>query len=102
MAHQKLAHLLCEMHWRMKRVDMTKDGSFHLPVTQYLVAECLGISSVHANRVTQMLRHEGLIRWERDHITILDWDRLATLGEFDGAYLSASLAKDAQDDRMVS
>lgn len=99
MAHQKLAHLLCELYLRMKRVNMTKDCSFHVPFTQNLVAECLGITSVHANRVTQMLRQQSLIRWERDFITILDWNRLAALGEFDGAYLSGSLA-DATHEAM--
>jgi acyl CoA:acetate/3-ketoacid CoA transferase alpha subunit len=34
-----------------------------------------------------MLRGEKVIRWERDLITIIDWERLVDMGEFDPTYL---------------
>jgi CRP-like cAMP-binding protein len=86
-AYQHLAHLICEMYLRTEQIGQTREGSFHLPLTQVLLSECLALSPVHTNRVVQMLRGEQVIRWERDLITILDWDRLVEIGEFDPIYL---------------
>jgi hypothetical protein len=42
---------------------------------------------VRANRTIQHLRAEKVISWERDLVTIKDWDRLVEMGEFDPTYL---------------
>ena len=47
-----------------------------------------GLSTVHVNRVPQELRKEGLIRFQGDALTILDWERLTKVGEFTSTYLS--------------
>jgi CRP-like cAMP-binding protein len=85
--HRHLAHLICEMYLRLKQIDRTDGWSFHIPLTQSLLSEALAMSSVHANRVVQALRRSKLIRWERDLITILEWDRLVNMAEFDPTYL---------------
>ncbi|QQR39663.1 Crp/Fnr family transcriptional regulator [Devosia rhizoryzae] len=85
--HQQLAHLLCELYLRLKQVGLTDGWSFQLPLTQTLLSECLALSTVHTNRVVQMLRKDDVIRWERDQITIVDWDRLVDIAEFDPTYL---------------
>jgi CRP-like cAMP-binding protein len=82
-----LAHLICEMYLRLKQIGRTDSWSFHIPLTQSLLSEALAISPVHANRVVQALRRSEILRWERDLITILDWDRLADMAEFDPTYL---------------
>lgn len=92
-AHQHLAHLICELYLRMEQIGRTEDSGFHLPLTQTLLSECLALSSVHMNRTVQMLRAEQVIRWERDLITITDWDRLVDIGEFDPKYLRISASK---------
>ena len=61
--------------------------AFDLPVTQVDLADSLGISAVHVNRVLQELREQGLIRWAGQRIDILDWDQLAHVAEFDDRYL---------------
>jgi hypothetical protein len=38
--------------------------------------------------VLQELRKEGLIRFQGDALTILDWERLTKVGEFTSTYLS--------------
>ncbi|NGP18461.1 Crp/Fnr family transcriptional regulator [Devosia aurantiaca] len=87
--HQQLAHLICELYLRLKQVDLTDGWTFQLPLTQTLLSEALALSTVHTNRVVQVLRKENVIRWERDQITILDWDRLVEIAEFDPIYLRA-------------
>jgi hypothetical protein len=39
------------------------------------------------NRVAQELRGQGLIAWEWNTLTILDWEGLVALGEFKPTYL---------------
>jgi hypothetical protein len=61
------------------------------------VADACGISSVHANRVIQELRHVGLLEWDSKRVKIHDWDALARLGDFNDDYLQyrAATAKEA-------
>ena len=61
--------------------------SFSLPITQSVLADALGLSVVHTNRVVQSLRTTGLVAWEADRVTIVDWDGLEALAEFDPTYL---------------
>jgi CRP-like cAMP-binding protein len=73
-AHQHLAHLICEMYLRMNQIGKTDNGSFNLPITQTILSECMALSVVHTNRILQKLRGDNLISWERDLITIKDWE----------------------------
>ncbi len=83
-----LAHLICELFVRLEGVERTSGASFHFPLSQAEMADVLGLSAVHMNRVIQNLRREGLISWVNHTITILDWDKIRELAEFDPTYLS--------------
>jgi DNA-binding transcriptional regulator LsrR (DeoR family) len=61
--------------------------SFDFPVTQTDLADTVGLTLVHTNRMLQNLRAEGLIAWTRHRLTILDFDRLADLSMFNMNYL---------------
>lgn len=86
-----LAHILCELYVRLGVVRRTDGWSFHLPLSQGEMADVLGLSLVHMNRVIQTLRRERLISWTNQTITILDWERLKDVAEFDPTYLSLSV-----------
>jgi CRP-like cAMP-binding protein len=73
---------------RLRAVNRTSGHSFHFPLSQAQVADVLGLSVVHMNRVIQSLRREGLISWINHTVSILDWTRLQDLAEFDPTYLS--------------
>jgi CRP-like cAMP-binding protein len=83
-----LAHLICELFVRLEGVERTTGNSFYFPLSQAEMADVLGLSAVHMNRVIQNLRREGLISWINQTITILDWDRIRDVAEFDPTYLS--------------
>lgn len=83
-----LAHLLCELFVRLQVVRKTRDMSFHLPLSQAELADVLGLSVVHMNRVIGTLRRMNVINWTSHMITILDWERLVGIAEFDPTYLS--------------
>lgn len=86
-AYNRMAHLLCELLVRLKAVGLVQDQSFDLPITQVELADAIGASTVHVNRVLQELRADGLIRSKGTQMHILDWERLKEAGDFDPLYL---------------
>lgn len=82
-----LAHLFCELCDRLDIIGMADDEEYDFPLTQREVAECLGLTVVHANRTIQELRRRGLIALESRRVRILDRPRLEALAEFDPRYL---------------
>ena len=56
-------------------------------MTQSDLADCLGMSLVHINRILQRMRAEGLITLAGGTVTIQDWQRLSQIAGFDAAYL---------------
>ncbi|MER8377269.1 Crp/Fnr family transcriptional regulator [Mesorhizobium sp. M1396] len=83
-----LAHLVCELFVRLQVVKRTNGMSFRLPISQVELADVLGLSVVHMNRVLGALRRAGVIGWANHIVTVLDWDRLVDIAEFDPTYLS--------------
>lgn len=86
-AFERIANLLCEMHLRMKMVDLVEADRFSLPLTQEMIADATGLTPVHANRTLQRLRREGLIDLEGGMLEVLDVDRLRQIAGFDASYL---------------
>jgi CRP-like cAMP-binding protein len=83
----RMAHLLSELRYRLEAIGRGTGGSFDLPITQLELGNCLGLSTVHTNRVLQELRKEGLLKTERTAFHLLDKARLEELGQFDPTYL---------------
>ena len=86
-AYGHMAHLLCELYVRLQAVGLTNGDAYEFPLTQAELGDALGISTVHANRILQELRGEGLITLQNGSVTVLDWERLRESGEFDPTYL---------------
>lgn len=82
-----LAHLVCELYKRLEVVHLAANGEFELPLSQAVLADVLGLSTVHVNRLIAELRQMEILAWAQGRVGILDWDRLAALAEFDPAYL---------------
>jgi CRP-like cAMP-binding protein len=86
-AHQRIAHLLCEMALRFEAVGLVHDHNFQFPITQAEMGDALGLTDVHVNRILRSLREERLVISDRASVQILDWEGLKALGEFDPMYL---------------
>ncbi|HXR95974.1 MAG TPA: Crp/Fnr family transcriptional regulator [Rhizomicrobium sp.] len=86
-ADRQAAHLLCELHVRLSAVGMGGPDGFTNPLTQEHLANVLGISSVHMNRVMQHLREEGLIRIEGHVLRFPSSAKIREYAGFDGGYL---------------
>lgn len=83
----RVAHLLCELRMRLDWVGLGRDGVYDLPITQTDLADALGLSTVHVNRVLQDLRRPNLILLHGSNLTIRDWPALQAVGEFSPIYL---------------
>lgn len=82
-----LAHLICEIYKRLEVVKQASAHAFDLPLSQAVLADVLGLSTVHVNRLVAELRAMELLTWVHPRVEILDWNRLAALAEFDPTYL---------------
>jgi CRP-like cAMP-binding protein len=86
-AISRMGHLFCELHARLDAVGRARPDGYELPMTQRELAECLGLTVVHANRTLQELRRRGLVEVENRQLTILDRRGLEGVAEFDPSYL---------------
>lgn len=83
----RLAHLICELHARLKLVGLVDDGHFRLPATQEVLADAMGLTAVHVNRALQELRGRGLVALDLRELQILNLPALKELCGFDDSYL---------------
>lgn len=87
-ADSRLAHLICELECRYAQAaQIAADGSFFFPVIQAQLAEILGITSVHVNRMVRSLRERGLATISKSAIAVHDRPALERLAEFSSDYL---------------
>jgi CRP-like cAMP-binding protein len=91
-APSRLAHVVAELHERLKSIKQIDGNTFEMPLTQEQIGEALGITAVHANRVIRQLRQEGILEFSRGRVTILNQQALLDLAGFDGRYLHQSPA----------
>ncbi|MGX5847084.1 Crp/Fnr family transcriptional regulator [Mesorhizobium sp. PL10] len=71
-AEPRIAHLLCELLARLRSVGLVSDDRYTLPLTQVELADTMGVTPVHMNRVLQSLRRKSLISLEGDQLTVLN------------------------------
>lgn len=60
-ARERLADWLLETHERLDFVGLASRDRFPLPITQEMLADALGLTSVHVNRTLQGMRRDGLL-----------------------------------------
>lgn len=84
---ERVAHLMCELYLRSRNIGLTFDHHFILPVSQVLLADALGMTPVHLNRVLKELRLSGAMTLERGSLVIADPTKLVQIAGFDENYL---------------
>lgn len=86
-APQRVAHFLLELGARLALVGFGTKAGYACPLTQYLLADALGLSAVHINRVLRQLRELGLVTFRDGTVVFDDYRGLVALADFDPAYL---------------
>lgn len=86
-ATERMAHFLLELGGRLRLVGMGDKNGYACPLSQYLLADAMGLSAVHVNRVLRELREEGLLTFQRGKVVFDDYAALAEFASYDHGYL---------------
>ncbi|MDA3858742.1 MAG: Crp/Fnr family transcriptional regulator [Roseovarius sp.] len=86
-AEVRVAHFLLELGARLALVGLGSKAGYACPLTQYLMADALGLSSVHVNRVLRKLREAGMVTFRDGFVTFDNYDRLVEFADFEMTYL---------------
>jgi CRP-like cAMP-binding protein len=86
-ATERMAHFLLELGKRLSLVGMGSEAGYACPLTQYLIADAIGLSAVHVNRVLRELREQGMVTFRDGYVTFDDYDRTVEFADFEATYL---------------
>ncbi len=86
-ADERMAHFLLELCTRLTLVGLGSKAGYACPLTQYHLADALGMSPVHVNRVLRKLREDRMVTFRDGHVTFDDYNRLVGFAGFDPDYL---------------
>ena len=84
---ERVAHLMCELYFRARNIGLTTETRLALPLSQLMLADSLGMTPVHLNRVVKTLRLSGAMTLQRGSLVIEDPVRLIQIAGFDDNYL---------------
>jgi CRP-like cAMP-binding protein len=87
-AIERLAHLFLELGQRLEMIGLLSPTGFACPLNQYVLADALGLSAIHVNRVLRQLRERGLITVKAHQVIIHDLEGLRELAGYDSGYLN--------------
>jgi len=94
-ALERVAHFLLELFYRVRLRDLEPRGSsIAMPLNQEHIADALGLTPVHVNRMLRGLRERGLVRLADKTLHVLDPDGLAAVAGFDDAIVERLLSED--------
>lgn len=83
----RVAHFFLELGARLSRVGLGTKTTYQCPLTQSLIADALGLTAVHFNRVLRQLRELNAMTFHEGWVDLRDSRRLERLADFDSSYL---------------
>jgi len=88
-ARERIAHLLLQLYVRRRtRWPDARGDLVELPLTQELIADTLGLTPVHVNRMLASLRKEGVLHFKLGRLRVLDPDKLVAIAGLDDDVVS--------------
>jgi len=78
-AMERIADWLLELYDRLEASGSCFGETMPLPATQEIMADTLGLTSVHVNRTLGALRHDNLISMQSGRVVFLDRDRCRSM-----------------------
>jgi CRP-like cAMP-binding protein len=88
-AIERTAHFFMELAERLSLVGLATQATFECPLSQFVLADALGLTAIHVNRVLRQLREQGLLTVKKGEVHIHDLNGLKKLAGFQGGYLSS-------------
>ena len=90
-SEERVAHLMCELYIRMRNIGLATNDQCAMPLIPIVLADALGLTPVHVNRVLRKLRLAKVMEIQSGLLIILDPGRLAHIAGFDDNYLHKRL-----------
>lgn len=81
-AIERTAHFFLELSERLRLVGLATEKEFACPLNQYVLADALGLSAIHVNRVLRQLRERKLMTLKDRKVTIQNIGKLQELAGF--------------------
>jgi CRP-like cAMP-binding protein len=88
---ERVAHLMCELYIRARNIGLTSEPTFELPLSQLMLADSLGMTPVHLNRVLKELRQLDVMTLKRGSVRLTNMASLIQIAGFDENYLHRRL-----------
>jgi CRP-like cAMP-binding protein len=88
-AIERTAHFFMELAERLSLVGLATEAEFKCPLSQFVLADALGLSPIHVNRVLRKLREMNLLTLQNGSVKIHDLNGLRKLAGFQGGYLNS-------------
>jgi CRP-like cAMP-binding protein len=88
-AIERTAHFFLELAERLRLVGLATAEEFNCPLNQYVLADVLGLSAIHVNRVLRQLRERKLLTLSGRKVIIHDPAMLKRLAGYQDQQLSA-------------
>lgn len=80
---ERIARMFIRLHDRCLALGLDDNGAIPLPYRQQDVADALGMSLVHTNKMLRRLRETGLARWQDGWLRIGDYAGLCALAQLE-------------------
>jgi CRP-like cAMP-binding protein len=87
-AIERTAHFFMELAERLSLIGLTSKGEFKCPLSQFVLADALGLTAIHINRVLRQLREQKMLTLRNGRVHMHDLIGLKKLAGFEGGYLS--------------
>ena len=88
-AIERTAHFFMELAERLSLVGLATEAGSKCPLSQFILADALGLTAIHVNRVLRQLRELDLLTLHKGTATIHDLNGLRKLSGFQGGYLNS-------------
>ena len=83
----RTAHFMVELGLRLQTAGLGSASGFACPLNQYLLADAVGLTAVHVNRILRHLRERRLLTFRDGHVVFHDLPSLRLLAEHHSGYL---------------
>ncbi len=80
---ERVAWAMVRLFLHLSALDLRENASVPLPYRQQDMADALGLSLVHTNKILSSFRRKGLLGWKEGLLTIPDLTKLAVIASLD-------------------
>ena len=88
-AIERTAHFFMELAERLHLVGHATEAEFKCPLSQFVIADALGLTAIHVNRVLRQLRERELLSLIKGTVFVHDLNGLRELSGFQSGYMNS-------------